>query len=99
MERYLSVKDVMHVLPLVDGVLGSAIPTALLIPFMGMNSVYWANVINGIANRDIFPPLFHRQNPAVAWFFCLSRRYLSIFVLSKDYPKLTLIRHILNNIK
>jgi anti-sigma regulatory factor (Ser/Thr protein kinase) len=53
---YAQVSDkklMMHVLPLVDGVLGSAIPTALLIPFMGMNSVYWANVINGIATTVI----------------------------------------------
>ena len=48
---YAQVSDkklMMHLLPLVDGVLGAAIPTAILIPFMGMNSVYWANVINGI---------------------------------------------------
>ena len=41
-------KLLMHLLPMVDGVLGAAIPTAILIPFMGMNAVYWANVINGI---------------------------------------------------
>ena len=41
-------KILMHLLPMVDGVLGAAIPTAILIPFMGMNSVYWANVINGV---------------------------------------------------
>jgi hypothetical protein len=46
-------KLMMHLLPLVDGVLGSAISTALLIPFMGMNSVYWANVINGIVTTVI----------------------------------------------
>ena len=53
---YAQVSDkklMMHTLPLVDGVLGAAIPTALLIPFMGMNSVYWANVINGIATTLI----------------------------------------------
>ena len=43
-------KMLMHTLPLVDGVLGAAIPTAILIPFMGMNSVYWANVINSVAS-------------------------------------------------
>jgi anti-sigma regulatory factor (Ser/Thr protein kinase) len=46
-------KLMMHLLPLVDGVLGSAISTALLIPIMGMNSVYWANVINGIVTTVI----------------------------------------------
>lgn len=46
-------KLMMHLLPLVDGVLGAAIPTAILIPLMGMNSVYWANVINGIATTVI----------------------------------------------
>ena len=46
-------KFMMHLLPLVDGVLGAAIPTALLMPFMGMNSVYWANVINGMVTTLI----------------------------------------------
>ena len=46
-------KLLMHLLPLVDGVLGSTISTAILIPFMGMNSVYWANVINGIATTAV----------------------------------------------
>ena len=46
-------KLMMHLLPMVDGVLGAAISTAILIPFMGMNSVYWANVINGIATTVI----------------------------------------------
>jgi Na+-driven multidrug efflux pump/anti-sigma regulatory factor (Ser/Thr protein kinase) len=53
---YAQVSDkklMMHLLPVVDGVLGAAIPTALLIPFMGMISVYWANVINGIATTVI----------------------------------------------
>ena len=53
---YAQVSDkklMMHILPLVDGVLGAAIPTAILIPFMGMNSVYWANVINGAATTVI----------------------------------------------
>ena len=46
-------KVLMHTLPLVDGVLGAAIPTALLLPMMGMNGVYWANVVNGIATTVI----------------------------------------------
>lgn len=53
---YAQVSDkklLMHLLPLVDGVLGAAIPTAIMIPFMGMNAVYWANVINGIATTVI----------------------------------------------
>lgn len=53
---YAQVSDkklLMHTLPLVDGVLGAAIPTALLIPLLGMNSVYWANVINGIVTTLI----------------------------------------------
>ena len=46
-------KLLMHLLPLVDGVLGSTISVGILIPFMGMNSVYWANVINGIATTAV----------------------------------------------
>ena len=46
-------KLLMHTLPLVDGVLGAAIPSAILIPLMGMNGVYWANVINGMATTLI----------------------------------------------
>ena len=55
-------KVMMHLLPLVDGVLGAAIPTALLIPIMGMNSVYWANVINGIATTIIIVAYAWIQN-------------------------------------
>ena len=53
---YAQVSDkklLMYLLPLVDGVLGAAIPTAILIPLIGMNGVYWANVINGIATTAI----------------------------------------------
>ena len=46
-------KLMMHTLPLVDGVLGAAIPTAILLPLIGMNGVYWANVINGILTTVI----------------------------------------------
>ena len=46
-------KLMMHTLPLVDGVLGAAIPTAILMPIIGMNSVYLANVINGIITTII----------------------------------------------
>lgn len=46
-------KLLMHLLPLVDGVLGASISTAILIPMIGMNGVYWANVINGIATTLI----------------------------------------------
>ena len=53
---YAQVSDkklMMHTLPLVDGVLGAAIPTAILLPLIGMNGVYWANVINGIVTTVI----------------------------------------------
>lgn len=41
-------KLLMHVLPLVDGFLGVAVFSAMLTPFIGMNGVYFANVINGV---------------------------------------------------
>jgi anti-sigma regulatory factor (Ser/Thr protein kinase) len=46
-------KVLMHLLPLVDGMLGTTIPIVILIRMMGMNSVYLAYVINGIATTAI----------------------------------------------
>jgi anti-sigma regulatory factor (Ser/Thr protein kinase) len=40
----------VHVLTLFDGVISVSLFTAILIPFIGMNSVYIANVINGIVS-------------------------------------------------
>ena len=41
---------IVHVLTLFDGVISVSLFTAVLIPFTGMNSVYIANVINGIVS-------------------------------------------------
>lgn len=41
---------IVHVLTLFDGVISVSLFTAILIPFTGMNSVYFANVINGIVS-------------------------------------------------
>ena len=40
----------VHVLTLFDGLISVSLFTAILIPFIGMNSVYIANVINGIVS-------------------------------------------------
>ena len=40
----------VHVLTIFDGVISVSLFTAVLIPFIGMNSVYIANVINGIVS-------------------------------------------------
>ena len=40
-------QGLVHTLSLLDGVICVAGFTALLIPFLGMNSVYWANILNG----------------------------------------------------
>ena len=40
----------VHVLTLFDGLISVSLFTAILIPFVGMNSVYIANVINGIVS-------------------------------------------------
>ena len=40
----------VHVLTLFDGLISVSLFTAILIPFLGMNSVYIANVINGIVS-------------------------------------------------
>lgn len=50
----ISNKQVLvHVLSIVDGVVDVVLFTALLIPFIGMNSVYWANVLNGVVTTII----------------------------------------------
>lgn len=41
-------KVLMHLLPLVDGLLGCAIPALILTPLIKMNGIYLANDINGI---------------------------------------------------
>ena len=38
----------VHVLAAMDGMVGVSLFTWLLIPHIGMNSVYWANVLNGL---------------------------------------------------
>ena len=79
---YAQVSDkklLMHLLPLVDGVLGAAIPTALLIPFMGMNSVYCANVINGIATTIIVIGYAWLRNKR------LPRNMTELMVIPKDF--------------
>ena len=43
----------VHVLALLDGVVCVAGFTALLIPFIGMNSVYIANVLNGVVTTIV----------------------------------------------
>ena len=43
----------VHILAAVDGVVCVAAFTAILIPHIGMNSVYWANVLNGIVTTII----------------------------------------------
>lgn len=43
-------QGIVHVLTLFDGVISVSLFTAVLIPFTGMNSVYIANVINGIVS-------------------------------------------------
>ena len=40
----------VHVLTIFDGLISVSLFTAILIPFIGMNSVYIANVINGIVS-------------------------------------------------
>lgn len=40
----------VHAVALLDGVVSVALFTALLTPFVGMNGVYYANVINGIVS-------------------------------------------------
>jgi Na+-driven multidrug efflux pump len=40
----------VHILTLFDGLISVSIFTAVLIPFIGMNSVYIANVLNGIVS-------------------------------------------------
>lgn len=72
-------KLMMHLLPMVDGVLGAAIPTALLIPFMGMNSVYWANVINGIITTLIIVGYAWIQNKHVP------RNMSDLMVIPKEF--------------
>ena len=39
---------IVYILTIFDGVINVALFTAILIPFVGMNSVYHANVINGV---------------------------------------------------
>ena len=39
----------VHTLSVVDGVIGVAGFSLLLVPAIGMNGVYWANVLNGVA--------------------------------------------------
>ncbi len=43
-------QGIVHILTLFDGVISVSLFTAILIPFTGMNSVYIANVINGIVS-------------------------------------------------
>ncbi|MBQ6151015.1 MAG: ATP-binding protein [Mogibacterium sp.] len=40
----------VHILTIFDGVISVSAATAILIPFIGMNSIYIANVINGIVS-------------------------------------------------
>ncbi len=44
----------VHMTSLLDGVVFVSLFTAILIPFIGMNSVYIANVLNGIAVLTVF---------------------------------------------
>ena len=43
----------VHILSILDGVICAAGFTALLIPFLGMNSVYIANVLNGVVTTIV----------------------------------------------
>lgn len=43
-------QGIVHVLTIFDGVISVSLFTAILIPFTGMNSVYIANVMNGIVS-------------------------------------------------
>ncbi len=43
----------VNVLSVIDGVIGVAAFTALLIPFIGMNSVYIANILNGVVTTIV----------------------------------------------
>ena len=47
-------EGLIHIVSLLDGVVCVAGFTALLIPWLGMNSVYIANVINGIVSALVF---------------------------------------------
>ena len=43
----------VNVLSVIDGVIGVAAFTAILIPFIGMNSVYIANILNGVVTTIV----------------------------------------------
>ena len=76
----ISNKQVLvHVLSIMDGAADVVLFTALLIPLIGMNSVYWANVLNGVVTTIII--LFY------AW---IRNRHLprsmdELMVIPKDF--------------
>lgn len=72
-------KVMMHLLPVVDGLLGAAIPMALLIPHFGQVSVYNANVISGIATTVIIVGYAWIQNRH------FPRNMAELMVIPKDF--------------
>ena len=47
-KSFLSWKNMVNILEALDGLISVCLLTAIMIPFIGMNSVYIANVLNGV---------------------------------------------------
>ncbi len=85
----------VHILTLSDGAIAVSAATAILIPFIGMNSVYIANVINGIVSILIiliyatvsahhFPRTMDEFMVIPDWFGATEHEYTELSVKSID---------------
>ncbi len=72
-------QGLVHLLALLDGVVCVAGFTALLIPLIGMNSVYIANVLNGVVTTLVIVGYAWRKNR------CFPRNMEELMVFSADF--------------